>query len=295
MRRREWLLTSLGAVAMGSGGLLWSRMECNWLQPEYLTIPMAGLTQPITVAQLTDIHWDHGETVSWSLIMEAIQQINRASVDLIALTGDFVTHSPKPIFELAPALGELRSNHGIFAVLGNHDNALAESRRTITQALQKANITVLENRWTTTTANLILAGTGDFWHGPYAPQRALAHIPAHLPRLLLAHNPDGFWKLKDHRIDLQLSGHTHGGQVRIGSWTPLSFYDLLDPLLEDFNTQALEKIAPGRHIISSGSWAGLYRQGTNQLYVSRGMGRFRQLSLGCPPEVTFLKLVPQGS
>jgi uncharacterized protein len=229
--------------------------------------------------------------VHWPMIEEAITQINKEQVDLVALTGDFVTTSADPIHELAPVLGKIQSKEGIFAVLGNHDNVLVDSNRIISRVLTQANITVLENRWTTV-AGLAIAGTGDLWRGPYEPERIFTSIRGRKPTLLLAHNPDGFWPLKEERIDIQLSGHTHGGQVRLGSWAVLGLSEPFWPILSEVvGERRLNKVVP-KTLTRTNSWAGRFRQGDNQLYVSRGLGRFRRLSIGCPPEVTFFELEP---
>jgi uncharacterized protein len=292
MKRRQMVLGGL-AITVGStlGLPAWSHYEADTLKPEYIRLSVKGLDRPLRVAQLTDIHWDHGNTVHWPLIEEAIAHINKEQVDLVVLTGDFVTRETEPIHELAPALGKIQSQEGIFAVLGNHDNALDDSNRIITHALIQANITVLENRWTEV-AGLAIAGTGDFWRGAYEPERIFTSLRGRKPTLLLAHNPDGFWPLKEERVDVQLSGHTHGGQVRIGPWPILSLSEPFWPIMEDVvGERRLRKVIP-KTLTHTNSWAGKFQQGNNQMYVSRGLGRFRRLSIGCPPEVTFFELEP---
>lgn len=292
MKQGQMMLGGLAVAAASVLGLpAWSLYEAGTLKVEYVRLTVKGLDRPLRVAQLTDIHWDHRGTVHWQMIAEAIDLINREHVDFVALTGDFVSKTTDPIHELAPALGKIESKEGIFAVLGNHDNVLADSNRIITRALTQANITVLENRWTEV-AGLAIAGTGDLWGGPYEPERIFTSLRGRKPTLLLAHNPDGFWALKKERIDVQLSGHTHGGQVRIGPWTVLSSSELFwPPLAKVVGERRLNDIFP-RKITHTQSWAGRFQQGDNQLYVSRGLGRFLRLSIGCPPEVTFFELEP---
>jgi uncharacterized protein len=292
MKQGEIMLGGLAVTAASVLGLpAWSLYEAGTLKTEYLRLTVKGLDRPLRVAQLTDIHWDHRGTVHWQTIVEAIDLINREQVDLVALTGDFVSKATAPIHELAPALGKIQSKEGIFAVLGNHDNVLADSNRIITRALTQANITVLENRWTEV-AGLAIAGTGDLWGGPYEPERIFSALRGRKPTLLLAHNPDGFWSLQEERIDIQLSGHTHGGQVRIGPWTVLSSSELFWPQLAKIvGERRLSDIFP-RKITHTNSWAGRFQRGNNQLYVSRGLGRFLRLSIGSPPEVTFFELEP---
>ncbi|AGY59081.1 metallophosphoesterase [Gloeobacter kilaueensis] len=292
MLSRRRLLVS-GLIATGGATLAlpaWARVEADSLKFETVPIPIVGLEAPLRVAQLSDIHWDH-RSVPWNSIEQAIDYINAAEVDLVALTGDFVTYDPAPIFELAPALGRLRARHGLFAVLGNHDNAHPRGARTIKKALAREQIVLIENRWTAV-ASLAVGGTGDLWHGPFEPERVLMPLRGRRPLLLLSHNPDGFWRLGEQRLDLQLSGHTHGGQVRLPGVGPvLALKNRLGDRLRRYLPElgdSLQKHA----IIRTNSWAGLYGQGKNCLYVSRGMGRFKRLSIGCPPEVTIIDLIP---
>ncbi len=287
MKRRQLVLGGIGATLLTP--VLWTQIETELLITENLQVPVQGLDRVIKIAQLSDLHWDDGMTAPWTLIAEAIARINQANVDLVALTGDFVTRAIAPIERLAPALGRIKSRLGIYAVLGNHDNVLWDSRRKITQALQREQITVLENQWTTVDG-IALAGVGDLWFGPHEPEQIFSTLRGRKPTVLLAHNPDTFWPLENERIDLQLSGHTHGGQVRFGPLgTPLGWRRLIQLV----HSNVPEGIRlPYTGLLKSDSWAGLYHQGINQLYVSRGIGRFRGLSLGCPPEVTFIDLIP---
>lgn len=292
MNRRTLLangLATVGTVTTTAGGLwYYSHYEANRLVVEKIRLTIPGLNRPWKIAQLTDIHWDGHGTVSWDLVEQAVATINQAQVDLVALTGDFVTAEPDPIHYLAPALGKLQAKQGIYAVLGNHDHARVWSAGVITTALQKANIQVLENTWTQLDG-LALAGAGDLWHGPHEPNRIFRSLRGRQPTVLLSHNPDSFWPLGQERVDLQLSGHSHGGQIHLGPFRPAAWQDLfrLTRQLPDW-----VKLLPRAPILQSDSWEGRYGQGSNTLYVSRGLGRFGRISLGCPPEVTILELLP---
>jgi uncharacterized protein len=290
LKRRQLLLGGLG-LAVGSipATYTYSHKEADSLSLETLQVPIRGLERPLRLAQLSDIHWDDGPTVRWSLIEEAIEQIRIAQVDLVMLTGDYVNFDPSPISELAPYLGKIPSRLGIYAVLGNHDNSTPHSNRTIKAAFNKANITVLENTWTDV-GGIALAGTGDFWTGPYEPGRIFTDLGKRKPTVLLSHNPDSFWQFGEQRVDLQLSGHTHGGQVRLPLVGPLLAWRTR---IGHYLPELSRSIPRGQAITRSGSWEGKYHQGDNHLYVSRGLGRFRRLSIGCPPEVTIIDLVPK--
>jgi uncharacterized protein len=291
LKRRQLLLGGLG-LSVGSipAAYAYSYKEADSLSLETLRVPIHGLERPLRLAQLSDIHWDNGSSVRWSLIEEAIEQIRIAQVDVVVLTGDYVNCDPSPIFELAPYLGRIPSRLGIYAVLGNHDNCTPDANRTITGALKKANITVLENTWTDV-GGIALAGTGDLWTGPYEPGRIFTALGNRKPTVLLSHNPDSFWQFGKRRVDLQLSGHTHGGQVRLPLVGPLLAWR---SRISHYLPELSRSIPRGQAITRSGSWGGEYHQGDNHLYVSRGLGRFRRLSIGCPPEVTIIDLVPKA-
>lgn len=291
LKRRQLLLGGLG-LAGASIPATWSysHKEADSLSLETLKVPIRGLERPLRLAQLSDIHWDDGPTVRWSLIEDAIEQIRLAKADLVVLTGDYVTFDPEPISALAPYLGQIPSRLGIYAVLGNHDNCTPTSNRTITTAFKKANIEVLENTWTDV-GGIALAGTGDFWTGPYEPRQIFTELRNRKPTVLLAHNPDSFWQLAEQRVDLQLSGHTHGGQVRLPFLGPLLAWR---SRLNHYLPELSRAIPRGEAITRTGSWEGEYRKGDNHLYVSRGLGRFRRLSIGCPPEVTIIDLIPKA-
>lgn len=291
LKRRQFLLGSL--ITAGATGIAlpaYSFQEADTLVIETVRIPMRDLERPLRVAQLTDIHWDSGHSIRWPLIEEAVERINRAEVDLVALTGDFVTEGPEPIHELAPLLGRLRARQGVYAVLGNHDHLYAHSQRTIEPALRRVGIEVLHNTWSRV-GNLVLAGAGDYTSGNYEPERIFRTLGRRLPTLLLAHNPDGFWQLLDERIDLQLSGHTHGGQIRLPFVGPvLSLNRRLTGRIPKL-ARLTDKL-PYSKVTHTNSWAGEYGEGNNRLYVSRGIGRFHRISIGCPPELTFFELLP---
>lgn len=291
LSRRQLLLSGLGlGVASIPATWSYSHKEADSLSLERLKVPIRGLERPLRLAQLSDIHWDEGPTVRWSLIGEAIEQISAARVDLVVLTGDYVTFAPEPIAVLAPYLGQIPSRLGIYAVLGNHDNGTPNASRTITSAFKKANIEVLENTWTDI-GGIALAGTGDFWTGPYEPERIFTALRNRTPTILLSHNPDSFWRLGEQRVDLQLSGHTHGGQVRLPLIGPLLAWR---SRISHYLPELSRAIPRDQAITRSGSWEGEFWQGDNHLYVSRGLGRFRRLSIGCPPEVTIIDLVPKA-
>ena len=267
------------------------------LSIEYLTLAIAGLPdtlQGATLVHMTDFHYD-GLLLSENLLAQAIETSNQIQPDLVVLTGDFVTHSPKPIHKLAQWLKTLQSRAGIYAVLGNHDLYLPESQEEITQGLTGVGIQVLWNQVAYPLGEgLALVGLADFWSPEFAPAPVMDQLDANIPRIVLSHNPDSAEILQQWRIDLQLSGHTHGGQVvipgmgSVPSWIHASRQKIPKflwpwiPFLE----------AKWPRVVKHWEWAqGLHQVGSNNLYVNRGLGTFPPGRWNCPPEVTVITLV----
>ncbi len=225
-----------------------------------------------TIAQLSDLHV--GTFVGRRELEEARAMIRRARADLIVLTGDLVDHDPRYLPDLGAllrALGEAGARDGVVAVLGNHDYYTGADE--VAATLRAAGVRVLRNANETigdAGGRLALVGVDDVWaprHGYGVGAdlpRALAGIDEDLPKLLLCHNPEAFASMAPH-VDLQLSGHTHGGQ--------------LNPIV-----QPASLVLP--------YVAGRYRQGDTQLYVNRGFGTAGPPArLGSAPELTRITLL----
>jgi uncharacterized protein len=221
----------------------------------------------LRILHLTDIHL--GLFTPIEEVQRVIDLANSQHPDLIALTGDYVTLSPAYIWPVARALGRLRARLGVFAVLGNHDFRV--SAEEVTRALGAQQIRVLRNahhRLLATRARLWLVGVDDFWAASEDLERALESVPPDEPKILLCHNPLAIDRASRLGIDLMLSGHTHGGQVRI-------------PLLQNLYRSKL-----GERFID-----GWNRLGDTQIYISRGIGKVVvPLRLACRPEISCLSL-----
>ena len=265
------------------------------LQVDQLTIPIAALPQGVPnlrIVQLSDFHFD-GLRLGVKLLEEAIEQANAFAPDLVMLTGDFVTDEPEPIFALADHLARLQARSGIYAVLGNHDLERPHSRSTITDALTRSGIRVLENEVVYPLGEeLAIVGLGDYWSPYFLPQTVMPLIPPDVPRIVLSHNPDTAAILQRWRVDLQLSGHTHGGQVVLPKIGPVMSYARRLRLSMPRSVRRL-MWRSCNEVVKHWEWAmGLHQVGTNWLYVNRGLGTYLPGRLNCPPEVTCLTLVP---
>jgi uncharacterized protein len=222
----------------------------------------------LRIVHLTDIH--HSLYTPIAEVERAVQLANRLRPDLVAMTGDYVTLSPTYIGAVAQVLGKLRARLGVFAVLGNHDFQVDADA--ITRALEVHRIAVLRNRHRALRAGrdrLWLVGVDDLWWAADDLDAAMTRIPARDPKILLCHNPLGIHMAARHGIDLVLSGHTHGGQVRL---------------------PVVRKIF-GRSKLGLRFVEGWNRLDGTQIYVCRGIGKvLLPLRVGCPPEIACLRL-----
>ena len=263
-----------GLAALGAYGYC-TRVEPNWLEIERVVVPVPRLRVPadcFRIVQLTDFHLHPYTTIE--LARRAVDIANRLSPDLVVLTGDYVLESADAMFELAPVLADLSAPHGVFACLGNHD--LWTDMKTVRAGLEEAGVTVLVNRGVNLPvgdSTIYLAGLDDGWSGQSDLERALADRRDEHPTILLMHEPDfaDNWP-PDSGISVQLSGHSHGGQVRL-PW-------LGAPVLPRY-ARTYDR--------------GLYSVRGSWVYTSRGIGVIAPpVRLGCRPEVSEITLVRGG-
>jgi predicted MPP superfamily phosphohydrolase len=223
-----------------------------------------------TVAFLADLH--HGPYLSVSRLRDVVDRTNALEPDLVLLGGDYVSKEVKYIEPGIAELARLRARLGRFAVLGNHDHWKSASRTRA--ALDAAGIERLDNAgvWVERGgAPLRIGGVGDLWTDRQRLDRALGDATDRDAVLLLSHNPDYVEEIADPRVQLVLSGHTHGGQVVVPgyavSWAPTRF-----------GTKYLRGLCQG-------PWA--------QVFVTTGVGTSGPpVRLFCPPEIVHLTLVP---
>ncbi|WP_298413222.1 metallophosphoesterase [Janthinobacterium sp.] len=236
-------------------------------------VPIAGLPAALhgfSIVQLSDIHV--GATIQRAYVDAIVARANGLQADVIAITGDVVDGTVAQLGSHTAPLGGLRARHGVFLVTGNHEYYsgaapwVAEFRRLGLRVLMNEHA-ILEHDG----ARLALAGVTDFNAAAFDPaqasdpQAAIAGAPADIPRILLAHQPRSAPEAEAAGYDLQLSGHTHGGQF----WPWNLFVPLQQPYV-----------------------AGLHRRGRLWIYVSRGTGYWGPPKrIGAPAEITRLRLV----
>lgn len=229
-----------------------------------------------TVVVLSDFHYD--PVFSVHPLHASIGIVNQLRPDLIVLTGDFVSaplidgDSEKAASTVDPCarlLRQMHATHGLWAVMGNHDERTDRDR--VTSALQGEGIQVLANQSAAIERNgarFWLSGVNDVLAGTADLDKTLHDVPANEATVLLAHEPDYADEVARYPVDLQLSGHSHGGQIRLPFLRPLYLPELAEKYI----------------------W-GLYRIGPLTLYTNPGLGTVGlPVRLNCPPEITLLTL-----
>jgi predicted MPP superfamily phosphohydrolase len=230
LTRRRFLARGTQVLGLGAAaGLGYSLLvEPRWFTVTHHDVPIQDLPPEldgIRLVQLTDIH--HGPWLSIRYVRQIVRAANDQNADLVCLTGDYVHESQVYIEPVVAELARLQPRIATVAVLGNHD--WWEDVEKMRRAFAQANIPLIDNDRRVLTPDrrlvyeaqtgLAICGVGDFWEDRQLDYRpALDGLPASMPRLLLSHNPDVAEEpgLKEpgRRVDLMLSGHTHGGQVR---------------------------------------------------------------------------------
>lgn len=276
MTRRRFLQMSgvlgITAGAAALGGAYGFGVEPNQLQVERVTIPLArlpGAFDGMTLVQLSDLHF--GPYVSHEHLAQAVAMTNALKPDAIVLTGDLVNFSWHYIAPCADMLSKLDAPLGVFAVMGNHDYWIGYEDLLLA-SLRRAEVQLLRNQaipFTRGRSTMYLVGLDDLWLKQVDLRRALLNVPGNACKVALMHEPDFADVCAQAEIDLQLSGHSHGGQVRVPFLGPL--------ILPKYG----EKYPMG-----------LARAGNfTQVYTTRGVGVLPPaVRVNCPPEITHLTL-----
>jgi predicted MPP superfamily phosphohydrolase len=283
--RRQFLrvsATGIGGAILGVGAYA-ALVEPEEVRVERVRIHLPNLADAfdgLKIVQLSDLHY--GPFTGNREIGRAVARANAENPDLVVLTGDFVTartfgfesdRLTDPALThavlCANLLGQLRAPLGVFAVLGNHDSFV--NAFYVAEVLGFRSVRVLRNARHALergSARLWLAGVEDVLQGSPRLDLALKGIPAGEPTVLLVHEPDFADFAARLPVHLQLSGHSHGGQVRL----PLLGSPYLPPLARKYPY-------------------GYYRVGRMQLYTNRGIGTIMvPLRFDAPPEVTVFTL-----
>lgn len=276
LTRRGWIrATIFSGLAIGGGvGYVSSKR----LEKVHVDVPLAGLPkrlEGLKIGVMADFH--AGAFTSREDIDHAISMVNEENPDLIALLGDYVdgaySRSRKNVEKgsyVFDALRSLRAPLGMYAVLGNHDHWTDADL--VRKKLSMLPVVILDNQSVTMDNGLAIAGVDDFWEGPSNPFKPLRNLSQKSVVIMLSHNPDVNIQLRgDKRVRLVISGHTHGGQIRIplihwAPWVPCSM----------------------KYRGSSG----LIRETEQRwTFITKGVGTFfLPVRLACPPDIGILHL-----
>ncbi|KAA3665491.1 MAG: metallophosphoesterase [Chloroflexi bacterium] len=276
LSRRDFLKT-LGIVTVGGstvivGGYEYGKeIEAKQLVVEHIQIRVKNIKTALEgfrIVQLSDIHLYPYTQLDF--VQETVTIANSLQPDLIVLTGDYVLQTAEAIFEVAPVLASLNAKYGVFSILGNHD--LWTDAEIVRLGLKEQRLPLLENEGIGLTVNgepIYLAGVADGWGGQPDLSLALGKVQSEALTILLAHEPDLADQFSmDGRISVQLSGHSHGGQVRL----PLIGAPILPYLGQKYDQ-------------------GLYKVNDMWLYTTRGIGLLAPVRINCPPEITEITLL----
>ncbi len=287
--RRKHLIVRMGVGLIGwmaiAGVLI--TFYGAFIEPQIITVTTASvpfpLEHPVKIAVISDLHV--GPYKSAAFVRRLVNQINALMPDIVLLDGDFVLSSdvtPEDLQALAP-LKDLHPISGTYAVLGNQDHGIFRSllpqtspppdRSTlIAEMLQSLGITVLENGHATIslgTETLSIVGIDDPWAGKADIVSAFDNVLPNSPTILVAHNPDVVLDPLASRAQLIISGHTHGGQVRLPWIGALATLPIHIP----------QKFDEGIFTLQSGS----------TLAITRGVGESGpRVRFFAPPEVMLL-------
>lgn len=272
LTRRDFLKGLAAAGLVGASG---ASAYGYWFEPfnyeltetDVFIRALPGAFEGFSVALISDVH--HSRLVPIEEVRRVVAITNETQPDLIALTGDYTTSRRRYVEPCAEALGGLRAPEGVWAVLGNHDH-YTDAELTM-RALERRKINVLSNANTLVRRGadeLRLAGVDDWGWGKADWSRALGGVDRARPSVLLSHEPAVLDMPETRGVSLILSGHTHGGQIRL-------------PFVG----------APARFVEEFRYLRGLYEREGTQLYVSRGTGMIGQpLRMGARPEIAVIRL-----
>ncbi len=271
----SWLrnLFIVSVVAIVSLSIYATQIEPNWFQVVQVKINVPKLAtnfDGFKIVQISDLHADYAMTSQ--KFTKIVNLVDRQKPDIVAITGDFFSYEPsqKAAELLEKSLINLLPKEKTVAVLGNHDHYY--DPQILRQILKKSNILELENSVYTIHRGedvLSIAGVDDYWKRKARLDLVLEKLPQEGAAVIMAHEPDfADRSAATNRFILQMSGHSHGGQVRLPFFPP--------PVLP-----ALAKKYP----------LGRYQVGDMVQYTNRGIGMGKPLvRLGSRPEITVFTL-----
>ena len=229
-------------------------------RPRVVSLQIPADVEPYRIVQWSDVHI--GPTIQRCFVESLVRRTNELDADAIVITGDLIDGHVDDLRDAIEPLRDLRARDGVFVVTGNHEYYWRATEWV--NEFERLGMTFLENEHRVVRDDLVIAGVTDPVGGKSDVVGALADAPGDAFKILLAHRPQAAKAASRHGVDLQLSGHTHGGQ-----FFPFNL------LIRWFQPVV----------------AGLYRVGNTMLYVSRGTGYWGPPSrLGVGGEITLIEL-----
>lgn len=222
-------------------------VDVNLQEIEVDSLPseMEGLT----IGQISDLHVHHWNT---ALVEHSIEVLNRLKPDIVTVTGDIICNGKTYLPMLTSLFREINAEYGKFACLGNHDYSDGDSSRRIQDVYKKSDFRVLVNESVNINIKgntVCMAGSDDYKYGKQNIPKMVQNISETTAKIFLTHNPINFPKFSEHKPDLVISGHTHGGQI---------YLPFLSQLYKNF--------------FKLNYISGIYRDQNSTLYVNRGIG-----------------------
>jgi hypothetical protein len=266
MLRRDFIKTGLGTAAfLGCGTVAYQGVVGRHdLSVKHVPVKL-GLESPLRVALMADFHFDPMYETGW--LETVFQHAAAQNPDLVLYAGDYVTHTNHRFEEFGAIAATLQPPLGAYAGFGNHDHW--GGVEVIARVLDGAGVRILCNEAVPLPRNpgWYLSGLDSFWSGQ--PSTAFLGVLPQDARLInIVHEPDAWDLASDPRFRLQVSGHTHGGQIRL-------------PMIG-----AIELPKMGQRYDE-----GLFQRNGRALYVNRGIGTIHiPCRINCRPEVTILEL-----
>jgi predicted MPP superfamily phosphohydrolase len=275
INRRSFLKKTVAAIlaACASVPIYSFIFERFWLDITHVDLTFPELPNSFSgmrIVHISDLHI--GEFYKKEHLKKVVAQVNQLKPDLLCFTGDLVEDNVDILKECIPILQQLHAPLGKIAILGNHDYKIGK-QGVVSDTLQKSGFTFLRNQHTALNkmeSQLFIAGVDDMFGGVPNIPASVQGIPPNQFTILLAHEPDLADTAVQYPVQLQLSGHSHGGQVRLPFYGPI------------FTPDGAKKYVRGLKKLQSSKLI---------LYVNRGIGTtFLPFRFNCRPEITVMTL-----
>jgi hypothetical protein len=229
----------------------------------------------LRIVQFSDVHI--GRFMRSDHLKEIVAAVNSLDADIVVCTGDLLDHDMEQLEDAQMMLRGVKHRNGLYMCLGNHEYYAAgrELEQLIAGVNETGCVMLRDEHRRVEVGGDHLWMLGVDYPGRRQPAESFDEALKDVdddgaPRIVLAHNPSSFWEARTRQIDLQLSGHTHGGQVSLGR---VGRYELSPVLPVELYH------------------AGEYEHEGRKLYVNSGTGQWMPIRINCPPEITLIELI----